>query len=116
MPAPQTAAALLQAWEARAQPTAPAYAAQRPALLAQLTSLCASLAAGHEINLDSEDLRTALLPAHSFGIAQAAATGPDRPRQLVRALLSGPGSPGPALAPGRRGGARRDEHQQPRCA
>ena len=94
MPPAPTPAALLQAWEARAQPDPAAYAAQRPALLALLSDFCALLGSQDDINVDLEDLRSVLRPATALGLARATAAGPGRAARATQALLA-------ALAPQR---------------
>ena len=89
-PLPPTiqAQSLLQEWEWRtATATLPAY---RPALLAHLTELCASLrpATGAGVTIDYEDLLTVLRSAAHFRVGTAATAGSNRAVRAAQALLA----------------------------
>ena len=80
---------LLQEWEQHvARPTTPADATARPAQLAQLTALCATLRAEADVSIDHEDIRTVLRSATHFRIGTAAAAGPNRATQAAQATLA----------------------------
>lgn len=96
---------LLHLWEQHAGPPATvAYTDTRPALLAQLTALCAALRPEDEVNIDHEDIRTVLRSAAQFRIGTAANAGPDRATHVARAALAAlqlPQLNGPLAAPAR---------------
>ena len=77
---------LLREWELHAaRPTLPEH---RPALLAQLAELCASLQPGADIAIDYEDLRSVLHSAAHFRVSTYATAGPNCAVSATRAPLA----------------------------
>ena len=94
---------LLREWERHAAPPIlPAYRTGRPALLAQLTELCASLHSDSGVTIDCEDLRTVLRSAAHFRVGTAAVTGSNRAIRAARALLAAIQTPPVTCGPAQR--------------